>query len=90
MCLSVQVCPSVSASVRRLRLPLYLCSLSWHASVELRDLAVDEGTQGFFQFIVVPLQLSVVFLLVRTDQGFVLPQGIFAPGGKDNELVFYQ
>lgn len=68
----------------RLQLPLCLCSRSWQGSVQLGDLAVDERTQSFFQFIVVPLQLSVVLLLVRPDQGFVLAQGVLAPARQNS------
>lgn len=56
-----------------------MCSRSWQGSVQLGDLAVDERTQSLFQFIVVPLQLSVVLLLVRSDQGFILAQRVLAP-----------
>lgn len=71
---------------RRLKLPLCLGSLSWQGSVELGDLAVDEGTQGFFQLIVIPLQFPVVLLLIWSNQGFVLPQGVLAPARKKSRV----
>lgn len=79
--LTVSVCAwaCVRLCVQCLKLPLCLCSLSWQGSVQLRDLAVDERAQRFLQLIVVPLQLSVVLLLIWSDQGFILPQGILTP-----------
>lgn len=62
-----------------LMLPLCLCSRNRQGPVQLRDLAVDERTQRFFEFIVVPLQLSVVLPLIGPNQSLVLSQGILAP-----------
>lgn len=72
----------VCVCVLCLELQLQLSALSWQGSVQLGDLAVDERTQSLFQFIVVPLQLSLVLSLVRTNQGFILLQGIFTPARK--------
>lgn len=60
---------------------LPLCWWGWQRkrSVKLRDLAVDKRKQSFFQLSVVPLQLSVVFLLIWTDQRLVLSQSILTP-----------
>ena len=41
--------------------------------VKLGDLPVDEGLQGLFETMVVPLQLPLVLLLVWPDQTLVLP-----------------
>ncbi len=66
-----------------------LCWSGWQRqwSVELRDFPVDERKQSFFQFSVVPLQLSMVLLLIRTDQRLVLPQSILTPETKALQLV---
>lgn len=70
---------SVGVCVCCLMLPLCLHGLSWQRFVQLGDLVVDERTQSFFQFNVVPLQLSVVVLLIWSNQGLILPQGILTP-----------
>ena len=51
---SVRVCLCVCVR-ERLVLPLGLRGLSWQCSVELGDLAVDEGAERLFQLMVVPL-----------------------------------
>lgn len=53
-----------------------------HRFVELRDLPVDERLQRLLQPVVVPLQLPLVLLLVRTDQALVLTQRVFTPLGE--------
>lgn len=68
-----------SSFVKCLKLPLRLRCLSWQRPVQLGDLTVDERTQSFFEFIVVPLQLSVVLLLIWSNQAFVLSQSILTP-----------
>lgn len=50
-----------------------------HGFVKLRDLSVDERLQRLLQSVIIPLQLSLVLLLVWTDQALVLPQSIFTP-----------
>jgi len=47
--------------------------------VQLRYLPVDERLQRLLQAMVVPLQLPLVLLLVRTNQTLVLAQRVLAP-----------
>lgn len=68
--------------VRSVALPLCWCGWQRQWSIELRDFPVDKGKQSFSQFSVVPLHLSVVFLLIWTDQRLVLPQSILTPESK--------
>lgn len=60
-------------------LPLCWCGRQRQRSIELRNFPVDKGKQSFSQFSVVPLHLSMVFLLIWTDQRLVLPQSILTP-----------
>ena len=76
-------------------LPGFACplspSLGWQAPEagcvwrqQLRQALGEQGLQSLPQAGVVALQLTVVLLLVRPNQGFVLPQRILAPeGGPD-------
>lgn len=68
-------------------LPLCWCGWQRQWSIELRDFPVDKRKQGFSQFSVVPLQLSMVFLLIWTDQRLVLPQSILTPESRTLKLV---
>lgn len=53
--------------------PVPVASARQQGLVQLGDLPADEWLQGLLQPVVVPLQLPLVLLLVRSDQTLVLP-----------------
>lgn len=56
-----------------------------HRFVELWDLPVNERLKSLLQPVVIPLELPLVFLLVRTYQTLIFAEGIFTPNNEQAE-----